>query len=330
MAKTKVKQTRAAPRARAHSDPERWTRLLIVGGVAAVVAIAIGFIVFGYWDSQIRPKGKTVLRVNDTEVSLGHLERRMELFQDRNPAYATPGQHLLQLPDLVLDEIEREVLLIEGAAEIDVAATDEEVDAEIRDRGGLEDDAEPSEFAREFRSQVDESGLTAGEYRQMVTADVIEAKVLDYFAFLAPDTESQAHARWILLNDQASADSAYAQLEEGADFEELAREVSTDTTAEEGGLLDWRTRGAFPSLEMDRFLFEEAEPDDYSEVIQVGSFFYIVQLVERDEERKLEEEQRQLVARRDMTAWLAELTVQLNYERSLSEDDALKALEDVI
>src|SRR3990170_5042717 len=72
-------QARPRPRAAQRVDPERFNRLLILGGVIAVILLAFGVIGYGWDATQIKPLSKTVLRVGDTKVSFGHLERRMEL-----------------------------------------------------------------------------------------------------------------------------------------------------------------------------------------------------------------------------------------------------------
>src|SRR3990172_8549929 len=134
-------KSQAAARGRgAHRvDAERWNRLLILGGVVAVILVALGIIGFGWYQTHIRPLGKTVLRVADTKISLAHLERRMRLERQEQP-FAFQGESLLQLPDLVLSQLEVEATLLEGAEQLDITVTEEEVDAKIREEGNLAED----------------------------------------------------------------------------------------------------------------------------------------------------------------------------------------------
>lgn len=310
---------------------ERGNRNLIIGGVVAVVIIALGIIGFGIYQTQIKPLNKTVLRVGETEYSLAHLERRMRLTQIENPTFAQGGQILLQLPNFVLDELEQEATLLEAAATIDVTVTEEDVDNEIKRRGGLAEDVEASVFAEEFRSQVKASPLHADEYRQYLRGQLLEEKVNNYFAFLAPTSEPQVRSRWIAFDDQDEADAALIRLDDGENFEALARELSIDSaSAEAGGLVEWRPRGTFPFGGIEGFLFEEAARKDHSEVFPAGGLFYLVRLLDKEDDRELDGDQRRVVGQREMADWVGTQTGTLDFFRDLSAEDANRALDDVL
>lgn len=332
MAKSKARpQVRVDERQRAtHADPEDWNRRLIIGGVVAAIAAVIVLIGFGWWWTQIKPLGATVLRVEDTEFSLSHLERRMELELQNNLALYQSEQGAFLLSQGVMQQLEREGKLLAGASELnDITVTDEEVDAEIRERGGLAAGAPPGDFVSELERQVDDSGLKKGEYLQMVRAQLLDEKVRNYFTFVAPESEEQARARWIALRDDQEAEDVLARLEAGEDFGEVAREVSTDTvTAESGGELGWRPRGGFFIDDVEDFLFG-AESGERSDVISTSFGSYIVELLERDEDRELDDSQRGAVATRLVNEWFDSLDSKLTVERNLSQDDEIRALNDV-
>jgi hypothetical protein len=333
MAKSKAQpaaapaRTQARPRRGHQADAERWSRLLIVGGVIAVIVIAIGVIVYGWYQTQIKPLGKTILTVGDTEFSLGHLERRMRQNLEGNSTFFR--QNPLSLSRVTLDELEREGRFLEGAQLLNIFVTDEEVAAEIRTRGGLSEDVEADVYAAEFRQQVEDSGLHEGEFVQQVRAGLLQQKVRDYFTFLAPATEPQIRARYIILDDEEKANEALQRLQAGADFNTVALELGSGATGEPVGDIDWSPRGASQLLpdEAERFLFEEAQPNQISEVFEFSGTFYIAQLLERDEQRPLDDTGRQIVAGREMQDWLDGLTIRV--ERSFSDEDENKALTDV-
>lgn len=335
MAKTKA-QAAGAEEARrrrsAQTDAERWNRLFIIGGVVAVLLVAAGIIGYGWYQTQVKPLGKVVLRVGDAKFTLAHLERRMRLLQKESAFFQ--GQGVLQLPDFTLDQLEREGKLLEGAGQLNIAVTDEEVAAEVRLRAGLAQDVEPEIYAAEFSLQVEESGLQEDEYRQMLRAELLAQKVGAYFRFLAPAAEPQVRGRYIVLDDEAEAQQALQRLQAGEDLSSLVTEVATTTTITEPlGDIDWTPRGGLTLApeEVEDFLFNQAtQPDQLSDVISARGLFYITQLLERDDQRALGDEQKERVARRELEEWLGGLSGTLQIRENFTEEDAARALDDVL
>lgn len=325
MAKSKAKAEAQAVEQRRSAQlaaAERRNRFFIVGGVVVGILVALGFIVFGWYQTQIRPLGKTVLQVEDTKFSLAHLERRMRLEFDQRLQFSQ-GITLGQLANVVLSELELEATVVEGGKQLEIFVTDEDVDAEVRARGNLADEVAPNLFAQEFRRQVEETGLEPDEYRQFLRATLAQDKVLDYFAFFVPSEEPQVLIRWIVLDDEEQAQAAFLRLENGEDFAAVARQLSIETsTSEEGGLVDWSPRGAFPSEAVEDYLFEEAEPDVHSEVLAGGQLFYILELLELDENRALDEGQRLVVANRELASWIDTVNDTLDIDRHFTAEDA--------
>jgi parvulin-like peptidyl-prolyl isomerase len=333
MAKAKSQpapQARPKRRSTARVDPDRVNRLLILGGVAAVILIAIGVIGYGWYATHIKPLGRTVLQVGDAKVSLGHLERRMSMRYDSNPlAYNTDT--ILSLPDEVYNTLQYELILLQAAPQIDVEVTDEELDTEIRNRGSLAPDAQPQLVAQAFRRQVDDSGLKADEYRQMVRAELLREKVLNYFVFLAPSAETQVRVQWMVFESKEEADAALARVNGGEDFATVANEVSIQSqSAQDGGIVEWSPRGTYPDEKIETFLFDDAAPDEVSDVLVTDQFYYVIKLLGREVDRPLDEGQRRLVANRAMTDWLDEAQQEIGVEQHFSDEDAVRAINDIL
>ena len=331
MAKARSKVAQPA-RATRQTDPERWTRLFIVGGVVAVILIVVGIIGFGWYWTQIKPLGKTVLQVGETRFSLGHLERRMSLALAETPPLLQSREGLLALPDATLLRLEREAKLLEAADELNVSVSELEVDEEIRQRDALAAGAEGGPFAAVLRRQVAASGLKLNEYRQMIRAALLEGKVRAHFADLAPEREPQVSARWIVVRSDAEeqAQAALQRLEAGEEFAVVAGDLSVDSaSAEQGGELGWRRRDAFPAEEIGEFLFA-AQPGERSGIISTPDAFFILELLERDDARELDGGQRQLIAQRELDQWLRDLGATLAIVRDFTDEDADRALGDVL
>ena len=334
-------ERRAAERRRAQSETkqkkehpgsEASNRRLIVGAVIAVVIVAIGFIAFGWYQTQIKPFSKTVLRVEDTKYNLSHLQRRMQLELDTGFNFALGNSSILNLPNFVISQLEGEAALLEGIGDLDIEITDEDVAAEIRRRGGLADDVEPSVFADEVRDQVGRSGLKQNEYDLMLRGFLAEERAHGYFLFLGPTEEPQVRGRMIILaddepDDEEKADVVLARLEAGEDFMFVALEVTLAPSAIE---IDWFERDGEPTVFEDvQDFFFDAEVGERSNVISQRDFFYIIEVLEQDEARPLEDDQRERVADRELAEWISGLRDSLNIERNLSQDDGIRALNEL-
>jgi foldase protein PrsA len=340
MAKAKAKEPTRAAAARAararpsQGDPERWNRLLIIGGVVAVILVVVGIIVYGWWSEEVQPLTKTVVRVDDSEVSLGHLERRVSLSIEENSFLQDPEsqQILLALPQTTAQQLQRELKVLLAADELGVTVTDEELEAAILEEVGLTDTSDAEAVSKAIAGAVETSGLHQDEYFDMIRARVLEQKVLDDFTAKAPAVEEQVKSRWIQVADEAAAAAVIARLDAGEDFAAVARDVSTDTTnAEQGGAVDWRIRGSFqatgPAIE--EFLFN-ASVGDMSGPLQGLSGYYVVELVDKDASRELTDTQKSEYGSRELNEWLDELEATHRVELNLTQDDTLRVLENAL
>jgi len=179
---------------------------------------------------------------------------------------------------------------------------------------------------------VHESGLKESEYRQKLKAELLQEKVNNYFIFLAPKVEPQVRGRWIISDDQQKTEDALERLKAGEDWGTVSADVSlAGGGGPGGGELDWTPRGGSVFLPRDAqdFLFE-AEKGELSGIIETGSLFYIVQLLDRDDERPITDEQKPIVGGREVFEWLDSLNTKLDIKRDFTDDDTARALDEII
>jgi len=67
-----------------------------------------------------------------------------------------------------------------------------------------------------------------------------------------------------------------------------------------------------------------------SGIIESGNLLYIVQLLERDEQRPIADQQKPIVGGREMFDWLSGLNTKLDITRDLTDDDRARALDEII
>ena len=193
--------------------------------------------------------GDAVAMVNGQPIS----QAQLEAYTARRGPQANPE-------DLVNDLISMELL----------------AQAAIRD--GL--DREPK-VAGELASQRTALLAQAAVRARLESGAITDEQVAtEYERFKAEDLGEELHARHILVEDEALARDLVKQLDDGAEFEALAREHSKDGSAENGGDLGW-----FEQDMMVEPFGERAaalEPGAYTkEPVQTRFGWHVIQLVER-------------------------------------------------
>lgn len=91
-----------------------------------------------------------------------------------------------------------------------------------------------------------------------------------------PTSVEQVHVRQILTYNEADANSALAQLKNGADFDQLAAAYDPVTLGE----LGWIPRGYLLDQKADEAVFA-LQPGSYSDVIATDAGFHIFKVLER-------------------------------------------------
>jgi len=171
-----------------------------------------------------------------------------------------------------------------------------------------------------FETIEDEVGFSRSEFLRLIESSLLQDKVEQALkAEMATATE-QVHARHILVATEEEARQTMARLEAGEAFDALAAELSTDSvSAAEGGDLGWFARGTMVAA------FEEAafslEPGTISEPVASDYGYHIIEVLERELERPLEDDA--LVRFQDalLETWYSERTSAEDVVRAFSLND---------
>jgi parvulin-like peptidyl-prolyl isomerase len=311
-------------------DSERSARIMLFGAVGLVLAIAAAFLGFGYWYAEIRPEGRTVLEADGIKVSFAAMKRRMEYELSLNSQYLQSAQLFQVLPEVVYGNLLEELTVVSRAqSELDVSVTAEEIDARIRSRIGVSEDADARTFANAFREALDESRLSEAEYRRLVEADLLAEKIRERFTSQVPPAVEQAQLDVISVNDSETADQARARVAAGEDWATVARELSTDpNVAESGGRLPYQPEGALPQAFND-YAFD-ADPGVISEPLSTNDQgpFYIVRVLDRSQQ-PLTDDQKPGYVSRQYDQWITDTQAKMTVERHWELSDQTEALRDI-
>lgn len=156
-----------------------------------------------------------------------------------------------------------------------------------------------------FQEEVfDEAHLSVNDFEQLyVVPQVARTRVDHEVTSDVAQKADQVRAEHILVGTEELAGQLYEQATGGADFAQLARTNSTDTTtAQTGGQLGW-----FTQQELASPLAEAAfalQPGEISQPVQTEFGWHIVRVLERQDERPLSAAQYQLAKDKAVEAWL--------------------------
>lgn len=253
-----------------------------------------------------------VARVNGQDIALGDFQRQVfeaqhyYVEQGLDPNTEDGQRQLLDLRRQILREMIHQVLLEQGAAEAGITVTDEEV----AERWAI--------YVEEFgdEASLEDHGTTRAEVEATERAALIAGKMLDE---IAADIDTQnvefANVRHILCKDsEAACRDALSRIRAGEDFAAVAAEVSEDeTTKERGGDLGWMGRGLVPSQALEDAIFS-LSPGEMSDVIRTEYGYHVVEMIERDDSRELEEDQVYAAREKALMDWLEERKAGSNIE----------------
>lgn len=207
---------------------------------------------------------------------------------------ATLGAYRSELLESMVDL----VLLAQGAR-----ATGFEVEeTEIDDRLTLM--IESAEDLGEFELWMELNGYTQETLRTALAKEIEAAWMVAYIADQVPDSADQVHARHLLVASEAEAEDLRAQLQDGVDFNILARKYSIDaSTRTAGGDLGWFPKGflLWPEVETAAFALQ---PREISTVIKSEIGYHIIEITER-EDHLLAYSVRQALCERAIESWLS-------------------------
>ena len=176
------------------------------------------------------------------------------------------------------------------------------------------------ELYRDYLSTLQEgAGLSEAEYREILRAELLRAKMEEFVGQQVPASELHIRARHILVETEEEAETLLERLADGEDFAALAEELSQDpASAEQGGDLGWFPRGQMVP-EFDEVAFS-LSPGEVSDLVDSSFGFHIIMVEERDEDRELDSVMLAQRKTEAFQAWLVDLEATATIERYWSAD----------
>jgi parvulin-like peptidyl-prolyl isomerase len=166
--------------------------------------------------------------------------------------------------------------------------------------------------------------ISESSFKEIVRRGLLRSQVQELLASQVVTTGLVAHPQIIQTETEEEAQAAQARIEGGEEFAVVAQEVSTDTiSAEQGGDLGWVTTDQLSSRygqELEDAVFSMAVGE--ITVIESNDAFYVVQVLERDENGPLPFEVLNVRQNNALADWLEErkASPDVEIERQLEPD----------
>ena len=150
-------------------------------------------------------------------------------------------------------------------------------------------------------------GYSEQAFRSALRRAAESAWMRDKIISTVPSTAEQVHVQQILLYNQDTAQNFLAQLNGGADFNELAFKADPLTR----GDLGWVPRGYLLNLQIEEAAFN-LSVDQFSDVIATDVGFHIVRILGRDPSRPLSPDALLSLQEMALKKWVEEQRAQAN------------------
>ncbi len=240
-------------------------RLILMTGIFVIVS-AFAIVIVGWYLGQYKPLRETVIKVNDTEFTMDYY---VEMLKIEGSYHQTPD--VSYIADSVLQNIPRNELIRQGALELGISVTDEEV-----------------------KNLLKENDLPDKEaYRDLVRHQLLIERLLDvHFDPQVPLFAEQRRVMAMMLESSPQALDVRSKLVRGDDFSELAAEMSLEPfSRNKGGGFGWVPKTILLdmlSASIVDVIFEHDVGDlsrpIYDEEADKFVGYWLVKVLERDEE----------------------------------------------
>jgi parvulin-like peptidyl-prolyl isomerase len=256
------------------------------------------------------PMAALAATVNGQPIFLSAYEQELARYEQ---AQAELGGTLpVDYRRTVLDALIEKELILQAAAQEGIQITPEIVTAKVEE---LRNDAGGAE---NFAAWLEANQYTEDEFREAIARDMATEFMVAKVTETVPFAVEQVHARYIQVDDPTLAQTLYQQLQNGDDFALRAEQHSLDqVTAQAGGDLGFFAPWSLtvPEVAEAAFSLQAGELSDVITVTNEGGervTYFLVQTVERDEQRPLTSQMRYTLLTQTFFEWLQQQQANAN------------------
>ena len=268
---------------------ERRRRRITIGIGALVIVATLAVIIWGVYATIIAPGKERVATVGDKHLTVVQYETTLRL----SPNLQNSAEDAL----MALVNFE---LIRQGAEELVLEVTDDEIVQEMRESFTGEDEEEltDEELQRRYNETLNYLKVSSEQFKEALTTQVLAQKIEEHVKGKVPDVGEiipHVHLQAIVVTTEEEAGNVTERLEGGENFASLAAEY-------QGGDMGWVPQGIM-SLEIEKFAFSP-ESGNVTKSFTTVEGYSIIQVLETEEVRELEEEVREQLETSAYGYWL--------------------------
>ncbi|MBI2858720.1 MAG: peptidylprolyl isomerase [Chloroflexi bacterium] len=266
----------------------RRMRIWLVCCVGLLVGLIVGI---SYYVAYVRPMRAAVISVDDDVIRMSYFLKRVE---------SGGGDPLGALQSLVNEE-----LVKLGAPRYGISITPDEVSQELRSQAS--GDGKPvsdDEFKEWYRQQRNQTGLSDSEYRALVHLSLTQERLRQYLEDQVPKAGEQVHLNVMLLENQNNLNKAKSRLSSGETFAAVARDMSMDESAADGGDMGWLPRGLNDKKLED--IFFSLKAGEVSEAYETDQGYVLYLVSEKAASRAIDDASLRSLKSNALADWLAQ------------------------
>jgi parvulin-like peptidyl-prolyl isomerase len=208
---------------------------------SSILAVIITVSVGGWYLAYQAPLRATVIQVNDKKMSIGYLLNRC--LMNTTDTNNTMG--------MIQSIIQEQIIEQAGAqAPYNIIVTEADIDQEMRDEVNSSSadttgatttpTLSDAEFNEWYRQTLNRSQLSESQFREIIKDTIMAKRLTAYLEARMPATSEQVHLYDIVLADSTTATDVMNRINNGEDFQTIAKEMSQDSdTNTKGGDMGW-------------------------------------------------------------------------------------------
>ena len=334
--KDKLPETKDAKRRR------RKTNAIIIA--SAILAVIIAVSVGGWYLVYKAPLQATIIKVNNENVSVEYFLKRCLMNT------SSPNDTMGTIQSIIQERVIEQVAV---QPPYNIKVTEADIDQELRKEansslsGGTTTDSvttpatttptdtttttgitttptttttqalSDAEFNEWYRQTLDQSQLSESQFRDIVRVRIMASRLNTYLVDRMPTTAAQVHLYDIVLPDSTTATDVMNRINNGEDFQTIAKEISQDTdTADKGGDMGWvplkvldsNLENVATNLDIGKVSYpvqlSTATQDSQSSSGQNDQPYYLLMITGKAESREIDPQYIQLCKSRLLQDWL--------------------------